>query len=79
MSLSLLIQKFGTIEDSNLKSVTGEGNYFFDMDFEKENYHVLGKTDLNVALKKTVFYQVNSFRKIKVFWSLIIFFVGVLI
>ncbi len=78
MSLSLLIQKFGTIEDSNLKDVTG-GNYSSDMYFEKGNYHVLGKSDLNVALKKTVFYQVNSFRKIKVFWSLIIFFVGVLI
>ena len=78
MSLSLLIQKFGTIEDSNLKSVTGP-DYFYEMNFEKGNYNVLGKSDLNVALKKTVFYQVNSFRKIKVFWSLIIFFVGVLI
>ena len=78
MSLSLLIQKFGTIEDSNLKNVTG-GDYSSDMDFEKGNYHDLGKSDLNIALKKTVFYQVNSFRKIKVFWSLIIFFVGVLI
>ena len=77
MSLSLLIQKYGNIEDNN-KNVniigskeTSSSND--DFSFDIVDYNSISKNDLNVEMKKTVYYQVNFHKGIKV--NFLVYFV----
>ena len=84
MSLSLLIQKYGEIEDNNInENIFGNESYNDDgtMDFDIVDYSDISKNDLNVEMKKTVYYQVNYHKGIKVnFWVYFLFLtlIGVL-
>ena len=84
MSLSLLIQKYGEIGDNNInENIFGNESYNDDgtMDFDIVDYSDISKNDLNVEMKKTVYYQVNYHKGIKVnFWVYFLFLtlIGVL-
>ena len=74
MSLSLLIQKYGNIEDNNKNvNIIGSKETSDDFNFDIVDYNSISKNDLNVEMKKTVYYQVNFHKGIKV--NFLVYFV----
>ena len=82
MSLSLLIQKYGNIEDTSINTgIIGNIPYGNenDINFDNVEFDSVSKNDLNVEMKKTVYYQVNFSKGIKVyFWVYFFVFLGLI-